>query len=162
MLVASNRWRLAASVAVPLIGGTTAGTLATKSAKRKYHRLDTPRFSPPSWVFPVAWTSLYVTMGTAKYLFDKEKKPAALQQQANMTYSVQLGRNYLWSFLFFRWNLRGTAFIEAAMLWSAVTLNTYYFYRKSRLAGTLMIPYIAWVSFALALNYVVWKDNQDV
>src|SRR5699024_1161707 len=97
---------MAASIAVPLVSGTIAGTLATRSAKSKYRNMQTPEFAPPNWVFPVAWTSLYTVMGIAKYQYDKQPKTTDEQTIGNALYSTQLGLNFLWSFLFFRWNLR--------------------------------------------------------
>lgn len=155
-----DKWKLLTSIAVPLIGGAIVGALATTSAKAKYRNMQTPTFSPPSWAFPVAWTSLYTLMGVAKYQFDKQPKTSNLQTAGNATYTTQLGFNFLWSFLFFRWNLRGTALVDAPLLWTAVTLNTYYFYRGSNLAGSLMIPYTGWMTYAVALNYATWKMNR--
>lgn len=161
MAMKHNKWKLAASIAIPVIGGSILGTLATKPAKEKYKKLDQPSFAPPGWVFPVAWTTLYTTMGIAKYIFDQKPHVKKVDKFGDAAYSTQLGLNFLWSFLFFRWNLRGTAFIEAALLWSAVTLTTYYFYKKSKIAGMLMIPYIGWVTFALGLNYSIWQLNKN-
>ena len=155
----NNKWKLVASIAFPLVGGTIAGTLATSSAETKYRNLQTPNFAPPSWVFPVAWTSLYTMMGVAKYQFDKQSKTIEQQSSGNVAYTTQLGLNFIWSFLFFRWNLRGTALVDATFLWTAVILNTYYFYRKSKTAGTLMIPYVGWSTYAVALNYATWQMN---
>lgn len=156
----NHKWKLAASIAVPLVSGTIAGTLATRSAKSKYRNMQTPEFAPPNWVFPVAWTSLYTLMGIAKYQYDKQPKTIDEQTIGNALYSTQLGLNFLWSFLFFRWNLRGTALIEAAFLWSSVSLNTYSFYRTSTTAGSLMVPYVGWTTYAVALNYATWKMNR--
>lgn len=100
-------------------------------------------------------------MGTAKYQFDQVPKSPKLQKQGSLAYQSQLSLNFLWSFLFFRWNMRGTAFIEASLLCSAVIVSTYFFYQKSKWAGTLMIPYILWVSFALVLNYRTWRMNDQ-
>lgn len=160
LTVNGNKLKLVASIAVPLIGGTIAGALATKSAKVKYRNLQTPNFAPSSWAFPVAWTSLYILMGIAKYQFDKQPKTNNLQTAGNVTYTTQLGLNFSWSFLFFRWNLRGTALVDASLLWMAATLNTYYFYRGSKLAGSLMIPYTGWMTYAVALNYATWNMNR--
>lgn len=157
----TNKWKLAATIAVPVLGGSIFGLIATKSAKAEFQALKKPKFAPPSWVFPVAWTTLYTTMGLAKYKFDLQPKSKKLERCGNTAYTTQLGLNFLWSFLFFRWNLRGTALLEAAMLWAAVTLTTYYFYQKSLVAGTWMIPYIGWVSFALGLNYSMWQLNKE-
>lgn len=155
-----NKWKVATTIAVPLIGGTSAGTLATRSAKSKYQNLETPKFAPPNWTFPVAWTSLYTTMGIAKYQFDKQPKTSELQTGSNIVYTTQLGFNFLWSFLFFRWNLRGTALVDATLLWATVILNTYYFYRNNKMAGSLMVPYVGWTTYAVALNYATWQMNR--
>src|SRR5699024_9642502 len=150
----------AASLAVHHMGVLTTGTIATRSAKAKYQNLKKPNFAPPSWAFPVAWTSFYTTMGIAKYQFDKQPKTSSLQTSGNVAYNTQLGLNFLWSFLFFRWNLRGTALIDATLLWVMVILNTYYFYQKSKPAGSLMIPYVGWTTYAAALNYATWQANR--
>lgn len=161
MTMRKNKWKLAATVAVPLIGGTIVGTLANSSSKSKYKKLKTPKFAPPSWVFPIAWTSLYTTMGIAKYQFDQVPKTHNTQMRSNLAYNAQLGFNFMWSFLFFKWNLRGTALVDAMLLWITVILSTYYFYKKSKLAGSLMLPYIGWTTYAVALNYTTWKINRD-
>lgn len=156
----NNKWKLAATVALPVISGSIIGFIATRNARNEYQQLHQPKFAPPGWVFPVAWTTLYTTMGIAKYKFDLKPKSDKVEQRANLAYSTQLGLNFLWSFLFFRWNLRGTALLEAAMMWTAITVTTYYFYLQSKTAGNLMIPYLGWVTFALGLNYSIWNLNK--
>src|SRR5690625_5759921 len=71
MVMKKSKWRLSGTITLPLVGGTIAGMLATRSAKKKYRHLRMPKFAPPSWVFPVAWTSLYALMGVAKYQYDR-------------------------------------------------------------------------------------------
>lgn len=154
-----NKWKLAKTLALPIIGGSVAGIVATKNAQEKYASLKTPKFSPPSWVFPVAWTSLYTLMGVAKYNFDQKPKTKTLQKKADNIYSLQLGFNFFWSFLFFRWDLRGAALVDASLLWTSVAANTYYFYKKSKLSGSLMLPYMGWNTYAIALNYAIWDMN---
>lgn len=158
----SNKWQLVRTVALPVIGGSIVGALANTSSKNKYKKLDTPNFAPPGWVFPVAWTTLYATMGIAKYKFDQTSKQSETHIVGKSTYTIQLCFNFLWSFLFFRWNLRGTALIDAMLLWTAVVLNTYYFFKTNKLSGTLMMPYIGWTTYAVVLNYATWKMNQDI
>lgn len=75
-------------------------------------------------------------------------------------YEIQLGLNYMWSFLFFKWNLRGTALIEMSALIGAIMATTSTFYKQDRVAGSLMVPYIGWVGFAYCLNYSTWKLNK--
>lgn len=155
----NNKWKLITSVGIPLVGGTIVGVIANKSTKSTYKKLEKPSFSPPGIIFPVAWTSLYTMMGVAKYKFNQEPKSEKLQLNANTAYSAQLGFNFLWSFLFFRFNLRGAALFDAVLLWLTIMLNTYYFYQKSNLAGTLMVPYGLWATYAVVLNYGIWKLN---
>lgn len=155
-----NMKKLVTSIAIPVIGGGVLGFVATKSAKKEYKQLKQPSFAPPGWVFPVTWTTLYITMGVAKYIFNKESKSKKLERYGNAAYSSQLGFNFLWSFLFFRWNLRGTALMDAVLLWTATSLTTYYFYQKSKPAAMLMVPYIGWTTFAVGLNYSVWQLNR--
>ncbi|WP_309091197.1 TspO/MBR family protein [Domibacillus sp.] len=104
-----------------------------------------PSFSPPGWVFPVVWTGLYTAMGIAKYRASVRKPTIALQ----------LGLNFLWSFLFFRCGLRGTAFVEMVLMLGAITWTAYEFHQADTVAGRLMMSYAAWVAFALGLNYSI-------
>lgn len=157
----SQKRNLLKAIAIPLIGGTIAGTLATRSAKKQYQELETPPYAPPGWVFPIAWTTLYTVMGIAKHQFNEVPKNAKVQTKTDIIYATQLGFNYVWSFLFFRWNLRGMALIDAALLCTSVAANTRSFYKESKLAGTLMLPYLAWTTYAVALNYDTWQLNKN-
>lgn len=152
--------KLALSVMVPLVGGSLAGAFANRNTRQEYAELKRPSFSPPPWIFPVAWTALYASMGIAKY---RAAEKAALkndEQKVLLPYNLQLGLNFLWSFLFFKWGLRGTALAEMALLLAAITWTTYEFYQYDQMAGNLMVPYIAWVAFAMGLNGAIWKLNQ--
>lgn len=162
MVMKKSKWRLSGTITLPLVGGTIAGMLATRSAKKKYRHLRMPKFAPPSWVFPVAWTSLYALMGVAKYQYDRSSQKRNGQIQANIAYGTQLGLNYLWSFLFFRWHMRGSALADSVLLFAAININTYYFYKKSNLAGSLMLPYIGWATYAVGLNYALWDMNKGL
>lgn len=156
-----NKWKATASILAPLVGGTIVGTLANKNSRFKYEKLETPNFAPPGWVFPVAWTSLYTLMGVAKYQFDKIPKTASKQMAGNAAYFAQLTFNFIWSFLFFKWNLRGTALVDAMFLWISVMLNAFFFYQESNIAGIIMYPYICWTTYAVALNSATWKMNRE-
>lgn len=152
-----DKGKLAKDILIPVLGGMVTGMVATKNAKEIYSKLKKPDYAPPSWVFPVVWTGLYATMGLAKYRVSMKKKPTAV---ANALYDTQLGLNFLWSFLFFRWGLRGAAFAEIALLLGMITLTTYQYYQKDKVAGQMMMPYVAWVGFAMKLNYDFWRMNR--
>ncbi|MDN7243156.1 TspO/MBR family protein [Planococcus sp. N028] len=154
-----NVKKLAVSVLVPVVGGSIVGALASRNSQEQYDNLKKPSFSPPPWVFPTVWTTLYTMMGVAKYRADEKAKLQEAQSKTSVPYDVQLGLNFLWSFLFFKWRLRGTALVEMAFLLAAITLTAYKFAKYDKTAGLLMVPYIGWVSFALGLNYSIVKLN---
>jgi tryptophan-rich sensory protein len=83
----------------------------------------------------------------------------ARQRAALTLYVIRLGINALWSWLFFHWHLGGAAFVELILLWVLVAATLAAFWRASRLAATLLIPYFLWISFAAVLNYSVWRLN---
>lgn len=155
-----NSGKLALSILVPTLGGSLAGAFANRNTQEEYAELKKPSFSPPPWIFSVAWTALYTSMGVAKY---RAAQKAALQNEEAkvlVPYNLQLGLNFLWSFLFFKWGLRGTALAEMVLMLAAITWTTYEFYQYDRTAGTLMVPYIAWVMFAMGLNASIWQLNK--
>lgn len=145
---------------MPVIGGSLAGWIANRKAQDKYKKLEQPSFSPPGAVFPIAWTTLYGLMGLAKYRVNEKNLANQMGGGALSLYEMQLGLNYVWSFLFFKWNLRGTALVEMSALLGTILATTYQFYKRDRVAGSLMIPYIGWVILAFSLNYSFWKLNK--
>ena len=152
--------KLALSIMVPVVGGSLAGAFANRNTQEEYAELKRPLFSPPPWIFPLAWTALYTSMGVAKY---RAAEKSALKGEVGkvlLPYNLQLGLNFLWSFLFFKWRLRGTALVEMFLLLATITWTTYEFYRYDQTAGNLMVPYIAWVMFAMGLNSSIWKLNK--
>lgn len=155
-----NKKQLALSILVPVVGGSITGWLANRNAQSKYKKLKQPSFAPPASIFPIVWTSLYTIMGIAKYRADEKVKRTKEDTLAIPLYELQLGLNFLWSFLFFRWGLRGTALIEMTAMLALIALTAYEFQKVDNIAGVLMVPYIGWVAFALGLNYAVWKLNK--
>ncbi|PIC66325.1 TspO protein [Sporosarcina sp. P21c] len=148
--------KLTRNVLIPVVGGSIIGYLANRNTQEQYAKLEKPSFSPPSAVFPIAWTTLYTMMGVANYRVEMKQGTKA----APPLYDIQLGLNFLWSFLFFKWNLRGTALIEMTIMLGTIAMTAYEFNKTDRTAGALMVPYIGWVMFALVLNYSTWKLNK--
>lgn len=151
--------KLTRNVLIPVVGGSIIGYLANRNTREQYAELEKPSFSPPGVAFPIAWTALYTLMGVANYRVEM-KQQTHLENAALPLYDVQLGLNFLWSFLFFKWNLRGTALVEMMILLGAIAMTAYDFHKTDRTAGALMIPYIGWVMFALTLNYSTWNLNK--
>lgn len=123
-----------------------------------YESLAKPDWNPPGWLFGPVWTILYTMMGVAAWLIWKEfgfKKA----KSALIVFLIQLFLNGLWSQLFFGMQELGWALVEIIILLSAIIFTTYLFFQKNRVSGWLMVPYIAWVSFATVLNATIWMIN---
>ena len=139
--------------------GIAGGICTAQSVSTWYQTLNKPSFNPPSWIFAPVWTTLYAMMGIACYLIYQKKDtlgaPAAL-----FVFSVQLALNLLWSVLFFCKKTPAGALIEIAFLWVAILLTTVLFWKISRKAAILLLPYLLWVSFASLLNFEIWRLNK--
>ena len=124
-----------------------------------YEKFNKPFFSPPGWIFPVVWTILFFLMALAAYRIWMANKSGDDTQRALILYGIQLLLNFLWSIIFFRYRLYAIAFLELLLLLVFILLTTFEFYKIDKAAAFLMIPYIAWVSFAGVLNYAIWIMN---
>lgn len=144
---------LAISFATAALGG-----LASANAGAFYRELIRPAWAPPSWLFAPAWTVLYLLMGIAAWLVWR-KEGFRRASTALTLFLVQLGANALWTWLFFVWRLGAFAFAEILILWVLILCTLVAFWRVRPLAGALLIPYLAWVTYASALTYAVWKGN---
>ena len=147
----------ASALAVAAVAGT--GSVASIRAKEDYARLRQPSWAPPGAVFGPVWTVLYAMMATAAWLVWREK-PRDSARPALAAYAAQLGLNALWSPLFFGLGKRGAAFADLALLWGSAAGTTALFARRNRLAAALLAPYLAWLTFAGALNWSVWRRNK--
>jgi len=144
---------LAISFAAAAIGG-----FASASAGDFYQQLTRPAWAPPSWLFAPAWTLLYLLMGVAAWLVWRER--GFRQARAALSlFLVQLAVNALWTWLFFVWHQGALAFGEILVLWVLILCTVVAFWRVRPIAGALLIPYLAWVTFASALTFAVWQGN---
>jgi translocator protein len=123
-----------------------------------YQALNKPSWNPPSWLFGPVWTTLYTLMGIAAWLIWKDFGFSDAKTALSF-FLVQLVLNGLWSQIFFGMQEPGWAFAEIILLLAAIVVTTILFFRKNRAAGWLMVPYIAWVSFATVLNGAIWLMN---
>ena len=125
-----------------------------------YAQLNKPAFAPPNWVFAPAWTILYAMMALAVWLvWLCRDKDLARARVAFCFYGVQLALNLLWSVLFFGWHDIALAGLDILLLLAAIAVTIFAFRRLSPVAGWLLIPYVAWVSYAAALNLGFWYLN---
>ncbi len=133
-------------------------TAAFVSIDGWYAALQKPSWNPPAWVFGPAWTVLYISMAVAAWLVWREGGWKA-QGRALGLFLVQWVLNALWTPLFFGLHRPGLAFAEIVILWLAIAATLAAFWRINKVAGALLVPYLAWVTFAAALNFAIWRLN---
>jgi tryptophan-rich sensory protein len=131
------------------------GAVASVSSRELYAELLRPAWAPPGWLFGPVWTALYALMGVSACLVWRERSFAG----ARCGVGTQLAVNALWSWLFFAWRLGGAAFAEFLLLWGLIVATVIAYRRISALAAVLLLPYLAWVTFASALTFAVWRLN---
>ncbi|WP_370520532.1 TspO/MBR family protein [Thioalkalivibrio sp. XN279] len=134
------------------------GAIASVNAPEFYGQLIQPTWGPPAWVFGPVWTTLFTMMGIAAWLVWRAAPLEATRGTLGL-FVVHLAVNALWSWLFFAWNLGFWAFVEVLLLWVLILATILAFWRFSRVAALLLVPYLGWVSFAAALNFWLWREN---
>ena len=125
-----------------------------------YAALAKPPWTPPNWIFGPVWTVLYVGMAVAAWLVWRQKGWAGARVPL-LLFAVQLVFNVAWSWLFFGLRSPGLGFADILLLWIAIAATLAAFWRRSTVAGLLLVPYLAWVTFAAALNYSIWQLNAE-
>lgn len=134
------------------------GSIFTAPAiPRWYASLVKPSFNPPNWVFGPVWITLYVLMGVSLFLVWKQEDGKT--KAAIYVFFLQLALNTLWTPLFFGLEMPLAAFVVIILLWIAILVTILKFYKFSKLASYLLVPYILWVSFAAVLNFFLWFLN---
>jgi benzodiazapine receptor len=136
------------------------GSLATRDAiPQWYAGLTKPSFSPPNWAFGVVWPILYVLMGIALATVLSAGMDRREVRIAAAVFGIQLVLNAAWSLIFFGLHRIDWALVEIVVLWLAILAAAYLFYRVSKGAAALLVPYLLWVSFAIVLNAGFWRLN---
>lgn len=155
----NNKILLIISIALCQLAGIIGSIFTSKSVKTWYITINKPAFNPPGWVFGPVWITLYALMGVSLYLIWKSPGGSEFKKTAFVIFFIQLILNALWSFLFFGLESPFLGFIEIIVLWFFIALTIFYFSKISKVAVYLLIPYIAWVSFAAVLNFFLWRLN---
>ena len=152
-----NWKRFLICLAIPLaVGGL--GVLLS-GGMSDYGAMEKPALSPPGWVFPVAWSILYLLMGYASYRVLESDATEAEKKKALILYGLQLAANFIWPLLFFGGGWFLLSFFWLILLWVLIYLTIRAFGRIDELAGNLLIPYILWVTFAAYLNFGIYVLN---
>jgi benzodiazapine receptor len=177
-----NVLKLIIAVVICELAGSIGSIFTTPAISGWYAMLQKPLLNPPNWVFGPVWITLYALMGISLYLVSKnnwqvknhileggqrtwnylsERFWTGSWQKQNVIaiFSIQILLNILWSFVFFGLKLPSVAFFEILALWIAILYTIINFYRISKAAAYLLLPYIIWVSFATYLNYMLWILN---
>ncbi len=152
-----NTKLLISSIFISVGVGALAGLLTTDSVQ-VYEQLIKPPLSPPSWVFPVVWTALYILMGISAHLISISDDPR--KEQALKIYGMQLFLNFCWSIVFFNMQQYLLAFVILVLLWILIVLMIRSFNKINPLAAKLQIPYLLWVTFAGYLNLAIYFLNK--
>ena len=134
------------------------GAVTTPKIDGWYDTLTKPTWNPPDWIFGPVWSALYLAMALAAWLVWRQSGWVGAKVALTL-FGVQLALNTLWSCLFFGLETPGFAFLEILMLWMAVAATMVTFWLRSRVAGLLFVPYLAWVTFAAILNFTIWRLN---
>jgi len=177
-----NLTKLISSIIICVFDGAVGSIFTTAEIGGWYKGLNKPVFNPPNWIFGPVWTLLFILMGISLYLVWSKKFVVknelkighrkawnhfsqkfynGVWQKENIIiiFGTQLVLNVLWSAVFFGMHSPGVAFFELLMLWFAILYTIMNFYRVSKEAAYLLIPYILWVSFAGILNLSIFLLN---
>lgn len=177
-----NFYKLVVAIIISELAGIIGSVFTASSVSTWYAALEKPALNPPAWVFGPVWTILYALIGIALFLVWKNDWRVAnhvleavgkpwnkwsrrlwsgdwQKQNVLAIFAVQYILNILWSFIFFGLQLPGLAFFALIALWFSIVYLIVNFYRISKAAAYLLLPYLLWVSFAGYLNFAIWSLN---
>lgn len=153
--------RILTVVVTCLCVGYFSGIITRESIEIWYPTLVKPAFNPPNWLFAPVWSVLYVMMGIAAGLVWNRIETDRINARKGLQFfAIQLALNFLWSYLFFGLHNPLLALVELVLLWLMI-FETYVVFKKvDKIAGILLLPYLAWVSFAGILNAAIFWLNR--
>jgi benzodiazapine receptor len=151
--------KLVVSIIACQCAGLIGSVFTTPNIPTWYAALEKPFFTPPNWLFAPAWITLYVLMAIAAFLIWRKGFAHKGVKCALIVFLVQLVLNALWSVVFFGLQSPLWGMVVILALWVAILLTIIKFFKLSVAAGSLMLPYILWVSFASVLNISIWILN---
>lgn len=152
--------KLLLSVVICFLPGFIGARINAKAIPEWYVYLRKPSFAPPNWVFAPAWTALYLLMAISLFLVWRKGLSAPGVKVALTVFVIQLLINGIWTPLFFGLRSPGAGLIAIIALWIAILFTIIRFLGVSRMAGLLLLPYLAWVSYASLLNFWIYRLNR--
>ena len=145
-------------IIIPLaIGGLSA--FITRDSMDIYDKINQPFLAPPSWVFPVAWTILFILMGISSAMIYQADAPTEDKKKAFRLYGINLVVNFFWSIIFFNLGAFLGAFLWLMLLIFIIVKMMSAFYKIKPAAAYLQIPYVVWCCFASYLTASIWLMN---
>jgi tryptophan-rich sensory protein len=151
--------KLIGSIMICQLAGFIGSLFTTPAIPTWYKTLAKPSFTPPNSIFSPVWITLFLLMGISLFLVWQKNQKDRKVKIALLFFAVQLVLNTFWSILFFGLKSPLWAFLEIILLWLAILLTIIKFFKVSKPAGYLLLPYILWVSFAAFLNFYLWRLN---
>lgn len=152
--------RILIVVVTCLAVGYFSGMITREAITTWYPTLVKPSFNPPNWVFAPVWTLLYAMMGVAAgIIWNQMETDRTIVKKALQFFAIQLALNAVWSYLFFGLKNPMLALLEIALLWLMIYETYLKFVKINKIAGYLLLPYLAWVSFASVLNASIFWLN---
>lgn len=148
-----------ACIAVSELAGIVGSFFTISAIPGWYATLTKPALNPPSWLFGPVWITLYALMGISAYLIWQKGLDKKEVRIALWVFAVQLGLNSVWSIIFFGLKSPAWALVDIVTLWLCIIWMMILFWKISKPATLLIVPYILWVSFAIYLNYSIWILN---
>lgn len=155
----NNFLKLVIAIGISELAGIVGSFFTVSAIPTWYAGLMKPALNPLAWIFGPVWTALYVFMGVAAFLVWKNGWERKGVKIALGVFGIQLFLNAIWSIIFFGLKSPGWALVDIAVLWLAIIWTMIVFYRISKTAAWLLVPYLLWASFASYLNYSIWILN---
>lgn len=159
MLKKNALFRLLTAIALCEGAGILGSFFTVSSIPVWYQTLNQPFFSPPNWIFGPVWIILYALMGISLYLIWEHKIKKKNTQTALNFFWMQLGANAIWSVLFFGLKNPLLGLLDIVLMWVLILITVNKFWKIDQRASILLLPYLAWVSFATILNFSIWQLN---
>ncbi len=153
-------WKLIAAIALCQGVGIASASLSNTKASVWFAMLKKPTWNPPAYLFGPVWTTLYLLMGISLWLIWTNAAPQNSKQPAYYLFAAQLFLNFWWSIIFFRFEAPAWALVNITAMVVLIFLTILQFARFSKTAAWLLVPYMAWVSFATVLNFAIWNLNR--